>query len=535
MFKLVIADDEPSARYGIRDCIDWKQFNIDVVGEADDGTTALEIIEETKPDIVITDVKMSNMDGIKLAKLLREQNYNIKIIFISGYDDVDYIRSALKLDAIDYVLKPIDLEELENVISKVVTLIKEEKQKEKIMDQMEQKLLKSMPLLKEKFLIDLVLNDFEDISMLKEKLKFLNMNLSIEGKYCILIVNIDKTNSYKDRSEKDRQLTSFVVMNICQELINQYFKGYIVEKGQDNFLCIIELDEENATKNLYELATYIQFNLYRCLQLDITIAMGNIVNHISLLSESHVIAERALSQKLYLGKNQIITDDDIETNYGSEYYISLTKEEKIATLLKVGNEEKLMDTLTDFFSKLYDTKNTNVKYFQVICLQLFHVALKVLIELELNIEELRNEQLMWETILKADTLKEMEKIILIHYKTVNDFIKEKNSNKNNSVIVKIKDIIQQKYYSNITVNEIADEIFLTSNYICKIFKQETGITINEYLTKIRIEKSKEMLEEPQNKLYDICYAVGYSDPSYFNKVFKKNTGLSPSQFRRKLK
>ncbi len=533
MYKALIVDDEPSARNGIRDCIDWSKYNIKVAGDADDGTTALKIIEKEKPDIILTDVKMSQMHGIELAKEVRALYPDTKIIFISGYDDVDYIKSALKLKAIDYVLKPIDLVELEEVIKKVVNIIEEEDRQNDIILGMEKKLIESVPLLRDKFLKTLVFGDIEETRLIEDRIEFLNLDLTMDGKYCIMIIDIDdQVQLFKGMKEKDQQLISLSVINISKELIKIYYNGYVIEKERGEFVCIIQVNETSDLFDIEKVAEHIQITLGNKLDLSISIGIGKIVDNLSLLMNSYYNANKALAQKLFVGKNQIFTlENDTET-YNSDLNIDLKKEEKIKFLLKAGEKDEVINFINNMFNKLLDNRNLDIKQFQIICFQLIHITFSVLMELEITTNKNSiNEGVLWNKLIETETLEDMKNIIVDHYKNVNMLLQENSNGSDNYTIQNIKSIIEEKYFENITVNDISKLVFLSTNYICMIFKRDTGTTINDYITRIRIEKAIEMLKDPGIKLYDICYAVGYSDPSYFSKVFKKYTGLSPKQYK----
>lgn len=536
MYKLFIVDDEPGARNGLRDYFNWSQYGIEVVGEADDGESAWELIEQTNPDIVLTDVKMPNMDGIQLSNKLRERYENIKIIFISGYDDAEFLKSAMRLDAIDYIFKPVNVKELGEVVKKVVDLIGGEEYQKDLIYNMNIKLMQSMPLLREKFFITLIRDGMDKATELKNRLEFLELNLPVEGLYVVFVISIDdKVSVFEEMPEKDRQLTSFAIMNICQELIDNQFKGYAFEYRHGEYVCVLNLEMAEEEEKIYGLVNEIKDNLLRFLQLSLTIGVGKMINGLSGISHSYCMAYDAVSQKLFLGKNRIIMMDNLETGAEGFFKFDFAKEGKLLAVLKAGDEDKLEGILDEIFSGLSSSRNINIKYCQNICLQLILLSSRLLIELEIGTAEISsNESDVWEKLFKQETVEDMKSLILSHYKYVCNYVLEKRNKKSRNVIGQVKEIINKRYHENLTVADIASEVYLTSTYICMIFKQETGETINDYITKVRMENAKEMLKDSRNKFYDICYAVGYADPSYFSKQFKKFTGFSPSEYREKV-
>ena len=537
MYKLLIVDDEPSTRYGLKFSFDWAKYGIEVAGEAEDGETALEEIVRLKPHIVITDVKMPFMDGIELSRRIRESYNDIKVIFISGYDDVDYLKSALKLDAIDYVFKPININELGNSLEKVVNLIRKDEKQQHIIRDMSLKLEESMPLLREKFFISLIRGEIKDEYEIKEKTKFLEINLLFESQYCVIVVNIDDHISViKAISEKDKQITSIYIISICQDIIDKYTCGYVFEVNQGEFVLILNQPLELENQDIYTLACDIHENVSSSIGISFTIGIGPEVENLSQLSKSYERALEALKQKLFLGKNKVITIDNLANNSTNEkdgYYKSFYREgEKLCSIIKAGDSERLRVHIDDYFCNMINKKPTSINYCRNACIHLIIMTFMIRMELDItSIEIEKQESLLIEKISEQETVEDMNKYICAYLLYICRLILEKRRGNSSNVVVKIKQIVKEKYHKNITVADIAADVYLTSTYICLIFKQETGETINDYLTKIRIEKAKELLLDSRNKIYDISTSVGYSDSSYFSKLFKKYTGLNPSEYR----
>lgn len=536
MYKVFIVDDEPNARYGLRDYFNWSQYGIEVIGEADDGESALEAMDGRMPDIVLTDVKMPNMDGIQLSEKLREKCENIKIVFISGHDDVNYLKSALKADVIDYILKPINMKELGETIKKVVHILDDESSQKKRIYDMNIKLIQSMPLLKEKFFIELIRDGAGNGQELKKRLEFLELDLPVEAAYLVFTITIDdRATVLESISERDRQLNSYALLNICQELIDRYFTGFSFEIRQGEYVCLINLKSEEDEEILYNVIDEIKDNLMKFLGMSLTIGVGQKTDSLRKVSQSYTMASEAASMKLLLGKNRVITINSLEPAEDDTFKFDFSMQEKLFTVLKAGDEEKLVSILTTTFEELFNSRNINIKYCQNICCQLLLAPARLLMELGLYTNELNvSENNLLERLFKQETLEDMKALLTTHYRSVCSFIAEKRNRKSRNVIEQVKDIINRRFRENLSVADIAKEVYLTSTYICLIFKQETGETVNEYMTKVRMEKAKELLKDTRNKFYDICYAVGYSDPSYFSKQFKKCTGLSPSEYREKV-
>jgi|HigsolmetaAR203D_1030402.scaffolds.fasta_scaffold01278_4 two-component system response regulator YesN len=537
MFTLLIVDDEPSTRNGLAECFDWPSHGISHVYAAQDGEEALALFDDVRPDIVLTDIKMPGMDGIQLAERLRRTG-EVKIIFISGHDDVAYMKSALKVDAIDYILKPINMREFAGVIDKTVRQIKEERNRSKLMADMNARLSQSLPLLREKFWIRAIRDGLESSENLHEQLAFLDIRLPQAGKFCVFVISIDDWPTVSESmSERDRQLLSFALLNITQEIVERNRQGYAFEHLPGQFVCVLALSSEADEDGLFVLLDEIRQTIAELLKLSVTIGIGRPVAGLRQLPVSFGSAVEAVNQKFLLGKNRVIMIDHLHAD--AEPYFKLLPQQtaQLASYVRAGNAEQTRELLDRLFEDLKARPQSTLRHFQLVCLQLLLIGTNVLTELNLNgngKDPSMDEHELWTELFKLETAAEMHDFLQGYFEKVCGKIKAKRSEQSRSVIEEIRRIILERYADpNLTIQSIADRIYLTSTYVSLIFKQETGQTINEYLTGVRMEQAKRMLLNSKAKLYEICQAVGYTDASYFTKQFKKYTGLTPKEFREK--
>ncbi|CAG7652634.1 Protein-glutamate methylesterase/protein-glutamine glutaminase [Paenibacillus allorhizosphaerae] len=232
--------------------MNWEKYGIEFSGEADDGDTALEAIEQFMPDIVLTDVRMPNMDGITLSQEIRSRYPHIKIVFVSGHDDAEYMKSAMKVSAVDYIFKPVNLQELCSVIERVVADLHAESTERRMMQDMQVKLKESMPLLREKFLMSLISDKVSQPERIRERMDFLGLQLLRAASFWVIVISVDNLADIREtRSEQDWQLLCYAVQHVCQELADHYLNGFIFEyRGE--FVGILYVDtgkvsvEENS-------------------------------------------------------------------------------------------------------------------------------------------------------------------------------------------------------------------------------------------------------------------------------------------------
>ena len=542
MYRLLIVDDEPAVRAGLRAYFDWAAYGIEVAGEADDGDVALEMIARDQPDLILTDVRMPNMDGITMSQCISSEYPAMKIIFVSGHDDADYLKSAMKVSAVDYIFKPVNLQELSTVIKRVVADLDAESSERIYKQELLVKLKEGMPLLREKFLLSMIREDAPK-SELAERVSFLGLDLPVNASYWVMVVCVDDlADVMASRSERDRQLLWYSVLNIYEELLDAHLRGYAFEQRTGEFVGVLKVSEpggdsvSEAAEALFALAGDLRSNLERWLKIGVTIGISDMAGGLSGLAPAYKQAREAVDYKWYLGKNRIITMDSLESaepEEGAMRKYDYELNEKLISALKADDEDKISEAVEMIFASLSYTRPDGLKYGRNLCMQLVLAIGQLLMELGAGDPELEvMEGELTEALYAKETLKDMRGLIESYLATVGEHIREKRTGRVANVIEQVRGYIDQNYANGgLTVADIGKAVYLSSTYVSLLFKQETGQTVGEYLTKVRVDKAKELLRDPQYKFYDICYAIGYTDPSYFSKLFKKVTGVTPSAYR----
>ncbi len=538
MYKLIIVDDEFSTRNGLKMCINWFEYGIELAGEAENGHKGLELANRIRPDIVLTDVKMPGMDGIEMVKRLKEHYPDTKFVFISGYDDIDYLKSAMKMDAVDYILKPVNLEELNAVIEKIMTMSKREESRKDMLQRMNAKLNQSIPLLREKFFIQLIRDGHADRISTEKRIDFLDLRLPYDAPYCALIVRIDNPRTVFDTmTEQNTQLISFAIQNICQEILDARVAGSLFEHRRGEYVLLVALPESEGEDIIFPLVSELMASLNGFLNrmaenISLTIGVGGTVEHLGLLADSYQMAAEAIERKLFLGKNQVITFDVLAAQKDVDYRRINERIAVFASVLKTGDAGQVSQQLDALFAELQGSTGIGFIDCQRICLQLLLVTSQFLSEFGMRMGDLdERESETWAQLMKLETLDEMNRHLKSYLTQVCERIESRDEKPIPEVITEIMRIIRQRYSDNLTIADIASQVYLAKTYICLLFKQETGETINEYITRVRMEKAKELLSNTDQKLADICTSIGYAEPSYFTKQFRKYTGMNPSDYR----
>ncbi|MBD2846302.1 response regulator [Paenibacillus sp. IB182496] len=542
MEKLIIVDDERSTRRGLRVCMDWAKYGIEVAGEAENGRKGLELAEALQPDIVLTDVRMPVMDGIEMTGRLRALLPEVKVVFVSGYDEVDYLKTAMKMDAVDYILKPVHLPELTEVVEKIVTLTHRERGRRDLLQRMSARLHESMPLLRERFFVQLIRGGESggehDGAALGRRAAFLELGLACEASYAVLLVSIDNSQAvFEAMPEREAELVSFAVCNICQEVLEAEQAGFVFEHRRGEYVLAVQLGERGGIESLVPLAERLKADLSGSLGrlaggISLTIGIGGVASGLGQLHASYAMAYEAIAHKLYLGRNRVIAFDALGSERAVDFGGWHARIAELAALLKSADRSALQAQLSETFAALAAERTIGYKDSQRICLQLLLKISEFVAEFGFGTEALsRREAEAWARVAQLETLEDMQCELLGLLEAVCDAVERRKRTRSHEAVRSIVQIVESEYGGNLTIADIAAKVYLSQTYICLLFKQETGETINEYITRVRMHKAQELLRDTDLKLAEVCFAIGYAEPSYFSKQFRKWAGMNPREYR----
>ncbi len=534
MYKLLIVEDEKSTREGLRDCVDWQLYNVGEVFDACNGKEAIEILVNNSIDIVLTDVVMPLIDGIELTRYIRQEGIPVKVIFISGYCDMPYLKSAFELDAIDYILKPIELAELERVMKKVVAMCDREVQQKKAVQEMKTKLAVSIPILREKFITDLLMGNIRDEHVIVERTRFLEIPFLIDDYYTVITAHINFNADGSVWNIEDREIYRMRIREVIDSILGVQYVSFCLTMRDDELVIIINSKSSISYNETIKVAQEIQRSVKDKIGVELSIGIGEEVRYIRQICRSYQKSLCALDQEYFLGKGKIIHYKDINFGESISDYYPHHLQEQIFNAIRLGKEQLVRSLVEEFFEEIQNNTGMNVEYIQTICIEFVILAQKLLLEsndIRLNIDQRKD---LWKGILKQKTLSQTKEWMCTQLCDMVKQIAIIHSQRSRSIIERIKKTVQERYRDNITIQTLAQEFFITPNYLSMLFKKETGEGFKEYLTRIRVEKAKKLMQNSSLKLYEIAEAVGYTDPDYFTKVFKKYTGVTPTEYKERL-
>lgn len=534
--KVFLVEDEMVIRRGIKNSIDWEKEGYIFCGEASDGELAYPMIIKEKPDILITDIRMPFMDGLELCKLVKKEPPNIKILILSGYDEFDYAKEAIRLGVTEYLLKPISSGKLLEALNGVSESIRREKEDKDLVRKYMEEMRENTEHEKQKFFEQMIAGNLSMADALETGEKY-EMNLSA-GMYNLLLFRF----TLGEENRKSGELLGEAEYAI-EKLTERLEYVFEFQRGVEGWAFLLMADnEEQMSERVKELSKDLEEIMKNYSTIAYFGGIGQPVARLRELEESFREAERALAARFTMELNRIISVEDIRMaqNVDTLDDIEITsfgEIEKTRTMLEKflnnGAEDEIDEFVDVYINELPEENLKSVLMRQYIIMDAYIVMMSfcekiegIEGEMQAQSEELKNSM---KTIQTLEEIKNYIRMLLKKIIGVRDTI----SGRRYSDIIEIaKDQIRKTYMSDeISLNTIAAEVGMSPSYFSSIFSKEMGKTFVEYLTEIRMDRAKELLMCSSMKTSEIGYEVGYKDPHYFSYIFKKTQNCTPKEFR----
>ena len=528
LLKVLIVDDEHLVRDLLKNCINWNEIGYQVVGEAANAHDALDLVEKIKPDVIFTDIYMPFMDGLEFGKIVFEKYPTTKIVVLTGYEEFEYAKRSIKIGIADFLLKPINDDEIRKTAIQLKEKIEAERDQQKEYDRIKKQLEDAIPYLKEKFLNQLVQGDIA--SDVHTKLEYFDIKIDTDHIQVATIETLLPSHGISSNHEEELLMLSLK----SYELVTKYFRNdpYInVFRDNNQNIVIINSEKTLDLPECLETLRSLIINKFKC---SVSIGAGNIYSGISKLRISYKEALYALNYKIIAGRNQVISYSEINFSSSNEIGFQNENYDNLAFYLKAGLDVKVSEYIKNALCECTQEKQLRIETIRAIASNIISVILSVMAEVDIKTGEVFHDSSQpFENIFKIDNLPEIKTYLLhIAYKTI-DIINNTKVRKVNQMVEKVKEYILQNFSDpDISLSNTAKNFYMNMSYLSRIFKQETGYTFVEYLTKARMEKAVKLLKETNLKAYQIAEKVGITNPHYFGTCFKKWTGMSINDFRK---
>lgn len=534
MLKVFLVEDESIVREGLRDNIPWEQWGYQFVGEAADGEMALPLIQKTKPDVLLTDIKMPFMDGLSLSRLVHQEFPDMKIIIISGYDDFEYARGAIQVGVEQYLLKPITRAVLQKTLAELKTKIESEREQKSYQEKFQSEAREYEQFSRTDFFVRIFEGRMPVQDIYEEAAK---LSLRINAPcYNLLMFNLQERRGgenagieSEDFARKREELLHYFIRYpenlVFRWNVNTY--GVLIQGSAEHMPALCARSLENVERICKPAQDSLQWY----------VAVGEPVERLSLLAEcyskvNHLFAYRFLMPQEHIFTKELIGKNAPQGAGGRIDGIDADRmdPELIRDFLLRGAKDEIADFVENYLSEMKEAMQV-VMFQNYLTLHIYFVTLSYAEVLGYGREEFL--RLLGETtpesVKGAEMLPSYFCSLLEKAMTLRD---RESDDQSKRILKRALSYIEENFsQETLSLNSVAGEVNVSPSYFSAIFSREKQMTFVEYVTGKRMDKAKKLLRQTQMHTGEIALEVGYKDPHYFSFVFKKTQGCTPREYR----
>ncbi|GAE36200.1 response regulator transcription factor [Halalkalibacter akibai] len=530
MWRVVIIDDDHKVLRGMKKIIPWEELNCVWVGEAPNGKEGLEVIKELKPDIIITDIYMPVMNGLEMIQELKELDVASKVIILSGFNDFEYARQAMRLQIADYLSKPASIDTITEVLSRVTKELKEEQAELLQVVELKNKISLYEPFVEKEWIKSIVTGTV-NLSVLPSTV--LQMVESWEKKqHVVLAISYDQPLENTSFFKADGHLFRFAAKNIINEVAQSFFEDfqYIELHIFQSALCIHFEENQEAISNLNKLTKKIEASINTFLQVRTTVTIGSIKSNWREISDSMKDCVSGYGNRSVIHP---VKEDGSASFQQFLWSQSIEAIQKLSEAIRYADQDAASEIINSFFEHVRSYPYSNAAAVRL-GIEMWTVMTYSLHDIGIRIQEVLPEDF--------DLLYELSN--QTSWQDLNIFLNEKVAEichhqqwdenlKHKQLVEKMIAYLNEHLSDNITLQDIANELYISRNYLGQIFKKIIGESFKNYITRVRMEAAKKMIQEGNYLIYEVSEKVGYVNPAYFTTTFKKYTGYTPTELIQK--
>lgn len=545
LYRIILVDDEEEVRKGIIRKIDWENLGFQVVGDAENGEDALEKIEQLEPDVVMTDIRMPYMDGLTLCSRIRQKYPSVKILIFSGFDDFEYAQTAIKLNVTEYILKPVNVEELTEILNRVRDNLDEEIEQHRNVSLLRESYRSSLPILRELFLNDLVRGGAA-VQPLEQKLKEYEVDILGARKWLAVVINVEAdepengltanqtavpASGTKLSLHQEKELIPISVRQLFEDNLKEYYR-FTTFNTTAGIAIIMAVDDNNTQTKLIDLLGDICKETKRILEVTVTIGIGHSCSELEQIGKSYQTAVDALGYKAIVGTGKPIYINDVEPVSRGKLWLEPKDESELIAAIKFGPREHIEAVIQTLMARMEDVK-VHMRQYQIYMMSIINCMIRLMQQYDLNLGQMFDTEDNYMDLIAGMQRREDFAGWLTRVACrMNETMNQERDNTMKKVILEAKQYIQDHYQDpDLSVEMMCRQLHMSPAYFSTLFKKETGQTYIAYLTEVRLDQAVELLNTTEDKTYVIAQKVGYQEQNYFSYVFKKRFGVSPTKYR----
>ncbi len=532
LYRIILVDDEEEVRKGIIRKIDWETLGFQVVGDAENGQDALEKIEQLEPDVVMTDIRMPYMDGLTLTSWIRQKYPSVKVLIFSGFDDFEYAQQAIKLNVTEYILKPVNVEELTRILNRVKENLDQEIEQRRDVDRLRESYLSSLPILRELFLNDMVRGNMP-AENIRQKLEEYKIDILGAEKWLTAVINVENEASEETglTLHQEKELIPISVKSLLEDNLKDYCR-FTAFNSAVGVTLIAAVDGERKQTSLIDLLGDICKEIKRILQVTVTIGIGYFSRELEQLPAAYQSAVDALGYREIVGTGKTIYINDMEPVSRGKLQLETRDEADLIAVVKFGTREKIEAAAKNFAARMEGAR-VHMRQLQVYQMSIINCLIRLMQQQDLELGAMFGTDEMYGKVIYGNMKpEEFASVITEVGCRMNEAMNRERDKTAKKVILEAKQYILDHYQDpELSVDVMCRQLHMSPAYFSTVFKRETGQTYIAYLTEVRLDKAVELLNTTDDKTYVIAQKVGYQEQNYFSYVFKKRFGISPTKFR----
>lgn len=542
MYKVLIIDDEEPLREAIRILGDWEGLGVEQILEATDGLMGLTMLKEQKIDLAIVDMKMPELDGVELLKIIEQEYPDLLTIVVSGYNDFEFTRQAIHSKVIDYLLKPVNRHDLNEVLHKAIDVIKAKRKMENESISKNITLNMSLPKLKEKVYLSIIERSFKN--QMNDTLLPIIGASDPANRFTTVVLRVLNLEEISDiKFHQDVDLLHFAIGNVIDEIAGNHFQcfSFANPKEEREIIAVITMKggyrEDMVYRSLHQMKR-VSTMLQELFGIIVLIGIGELCNDVIEIADSYDSAKAAINGiDLLKLKGALVTSGTEQSSVIDNQPMSL-RIPMFRSALESGSSSYAKSVVNEFVRHWTSVERFSMGEADRTVHEFVFLLNDIALERKVSPQRLpmNGDHDLRGCGISIDftTFDQFEALLITIMEFYIDVVRKSESGNRAFEVGDIKQYIDNHYFEDIKISLFTDKYYLSREYLMKLFKQQFGFGIHEYVQKVRMGKAKELLNDSNLKIQDISEMLGYKDKNYFSKAFRNYYSVSPTEYRENL-
>lgn len=526
-YKAMIVDDEAEVREGIAEKLDWEMLGFDVVAQAENGLEAIEKAECSEVDLLLTDIKMPFMDGLSMISEFRTLHPSAKIVILSGFDDAEYARQAIKLGVTEYVLKPVNAEELAGVLARMKEQLDRDYHEKFDIAMLRAQYEKALPAMRERFLGELLLRRMS-AREIEEAVSSYGLEIGAAPGKLVMVFDISL------RGPLEQTIEGELIPISIQQIIGETLGGrcgFTLCPGLSQIVAITAWEGADPVSRAVLLGNDICVRCKRILDIRVTCGVSKLYSALGETPEAYAEARAALEYRNESGLGRAIYIGDAETDGEQPYIMDEQNEQLLLSAVRAGAPGQV-ETVVDGLMRRMDGLGDDAWQRQAYLVSVCNSLNRIVLQYGLSSETELTERIAARLALPADEA-QIRAWLTDVCTAMCGYVTRRRESMPRLLAEKAARYIEERYAeSSLSAEAVCAHLHVSRSYFFEVFKRETGRSFVQYLTDVRMERAVALLHDPGMKTIAVAYAVGYEEPNYFSHVFKRRFGVTPARYRR---